>query len=405
MITPVLPARQATGSTAFLLYGEILCLLERHQVDVVTLAGPDPVELSAIDALQETGAKVHALRRAKPKGMARWQRRWRFVNQWIRGRYPFRTVWFWEPAMQRLIDAVIDQAEPDLILVEDNAMGVYRYRRPVPTIFTEHEVRRPRPLHWESWTWRGMGHWILREWDWHRWPNYQRSVWQKFDHLQVFTERDAHSMLALAPNLAGRITVNPFGIEVPACLPATNDEPYTLVFGANFSHPPNVDAALWLGLEIMPLLREMSPGVRLLLVGSQPPREVRELACADIAVTGWVAEMEQYLLRATVVMAPVRTGGGMRVKVLQGMALGKPVVTTPRGAQGLECLAGDVPVLVGNDAHEIAQLTASLLASTERRRQLGREAHSFALRRLTVDAYVQRLEALWQAMLRERGWE
>jgi polysaccharide biosynthesis protein PslH len=405
MITPVLPARQATGSTALLLYAEILCLLERHQVEVVTLAGPDSVELSAIDALRETGAKVHALVRVEPTGMGRWQRRWRFVNQWIRGRYPFRAVWFWDPGMQQRINGVIGESDPDLILVEDNAMGVYQYGFSAPTIFTEHEVRRPRPVHWASWTWTGMGRWIIREWDWQRWRNYQRTVWQKFDRLQVFTERDAKSMLALAPNLAGRITVNPFGIEVPAHLPLPNDEPNTLVFGANFSHPPNVDAALWLGLEIMPLLREMSPGVRLFLVGSHPPREVRELARDDVVVTGWVSEMEQYLLRAAVVMAPVRTGGGMRVKVLQGMALGKPVVTTPRGARGLDSMAQDVPILVGHDAHEIARLTASLLASTERRRQLGCEAHSFALQHLTVDAYVQRLEALWQAMLRERGQE
>lgn len=403
MVTPVPPASQATGSTAVLLRAEIDRLVKRHQVDVVTVAGPDPGEMEAVDMLTRSGIRVHAVLRQEPVGAARWLRRYRLAALWLRGRYPFRTVWFWEPGIQVLIDEAVTHCQPDLILVEDNAMGVYRYPPHIPTIFTEHEVRQARPIDWAARSQGHLLHWALREWDWYRWPAYQRSVWKQFDCIQVFSPRDAAALQSLAPELAERVSINPFGVDVPPTLPQTHEELGTVVFSANFSHPPNVDAALWLGREIMPLLRSLSPGVRLFLVGSQPPPEVIELGAGDIVVTGWVPEIEPYLLRAAVIVAPIRTGGGMRVKVLQGMALGRPVVTTPRGAEGLTTIAPAPPLLIGDDARMIAEAVASLLASTERRRELGAHAHAFAADHLSVAAYVARLEDIWEQLRPDRA--
>ena len=131
--------------------------------------------------------------------------------------------------------------------------------------------------------------------------------------------------------MAKRVRVNPFGIEIPAPLDTAVQEQNTLLFVGNFTHAPNVDAAVWLGKEIMPLLREQCPGIRLWLIGIYPPPEVKALACNDIEVTGPVPEIEPYFARAALVVAPVRIGGGMRMKVLQAMALGKAIVTTSRG--------------------------------------------------------------------------
>jgi hypothetical protein len=107
-------------------------------------------------------------------------------------------------------------------------------------------------------------HWAFGEADWQRWRKYQLSVWRRSDRIQVFTPRDAEAVAALAPDLAERVRVNPFGVELPAPLDDRLEEPGHVLFVGNFTHPPNVDAALWLGTEIMPALRTCYPGVRLI---------------------------------------------------------------------------------------------------------------------------------------------
>lgn len=134
-----------------------------------------------------------------------------------------------------------------------------------------------------------------------------------------------------------------------------------MLFTGNFTHPPNVDAALWIGHELMPKLRELRRDVRLTVVGIHPPREVMALAGADIEVTGTVPDVEPYLARTSVVLAPIRIGGGMRMKVLHALAMGKAVVTTSRGADGLEIGGERPPLAVAEDADGLALKTASLL--------------------------------------------
>jgi glycosyltransferase involved in cell wall biosynthesis len=280
-------------------------------------------------------------------------------------------------------------------------MGIYQYGTSTPMIFTEHEVRRPRPINWHAGSPSNWLRWTLAETDWQRWRKYQSSVWHRFDRIQVFTPRDAEALAALAPDLAERVRVNPFGVELPAPLAADLEDPGTVLFVGNFTHPPNVDAALWLGHEIMPALRKRYPGVRLMLVGIYPPKSVQALACDDIRVTGAVPEIEPYFARAAVVIAPLRIGGGMRMKVLQALALGKAIVTTPRGVDGL-MIGGPpptggqpLPLVIAESAEAIAEATAALLASGETRRSLGCQARAFVIENFSADAYARRIEATY----------
>ena len=109
-----------------------------------------------------------------------------------------------------------------------------------------------------------------------------------------------------------------------------------------YTHAPNVDAALWLGKEILPQLRHFRSSARLELAGAYPPTSVRQLEGSHLRVLGRVADVEELMRRAAVVFAPVRTGGGMRMKTLHAMALGKAVLTTPLGIEGLT-VGGRIP--------------------------------------------------------------
>ena len=283
----------------------------------------------------------------------------------------------------------------DVVAVEDNAMGVYRYRTQTPIVLTEHEVRRPRPFDWRSiLQTRDVGR-LIAELDWQRWRSYQKRVWEAGDRIQVFTPRDAHAIQEVAPELAGRLRVNPFGIDLPARSKFEREDGESLRFVGNYTHQPNVDAAVWLGREIMPQIWARSPGARLTLVGIYPPQPVQALACKRIEVTGAVPELEPYLERCSVVLAPVRIGGGMRMKVLQAMAHGKAVITTRRGADGLRAEGCRPPLVIAEQPEAIASEVEVLLHHPEERRELGDRARAYVEKHYSAQAYTRRLEAVY----------
>jgi glycosyltransferase involved in cell wall biosynthesis len=278
-------------------------------------------------------------------------------------------------------------------------MAVYDFPADVPRVLTEYEARRPRRLDWRR-AWRGGPNGWFLEADWVRWPRYQARVWRRFDRLQVFSARDAELVRELAPHLASRVRVTPFGIDVPAAPQLEPEEPGTVLFAGNYTHPPNVDAALWLASAIMPRLRMEHAGARLILVGPHAPDAVRACAAEDVEVTGVVPSLGPYLARAAVVAAPVRIGGGMRMKVLHALAVGKPVVTTTRGAYGLHVGGEELPLIVADDGERFAAETAALLADEPRRHALGERARAFIQRHYDADSYGSRVESTYREVIR-----
>jgi glycosyltransferase involved in cell wall biosynthesis len=228
-------------------------------------------------------------------------------------------------------------------------------------------------------------------------------VWCRFDRIQVFTDRDAAAVAELAPELLDRVRVTPFGIDVPEIVDPAREEHGLVLFVGNFTHPPNVDAAGWLVSEIMPRLRVLVPGVRLVLVGGGASKRLGSLAGDDVRVVADVDSVAPWLEAASVVLAPVRTGGGMRMKVLHALASGKAVVTTPRGAQGLALHGSEPPLVTAEDAEAIATATARLLGDEPLRHSLGLRARRFAVEHHSGAAYAKRLERVYAEAIAEHG--
>lgn len=398
-ISPMPPDPQGGGAIPVLLYTEIAALQRQHQVTLVTVAGPDPAELAALDRVADLGVEIHAVRRSEPAGMDRWRRRWRFGTQWAFGNVPWRTVWFHEPGVQEILDNLLSQRRFDLVHVEDNAAASYRFSTDIPVLLTEHEVRRSRPFNWSQFRLHDGYKGLLAEIDWHRWQHFHSQVWNRADAIQVFTERDAELVREMAPVTGSRVRVNPFPVSIPEDFSNLPGEEGTVLFVGNFTHQPNVDAALWLGNEIMPLLRQRVPHARLTLVGGHVPDEVRALGSDWITITGFVPELETFICRAAIVLAPIRIGGGMRMKVLQAMAYGKAVVTTSRGAAGLEVSGARPPLEMAEDAEEFADLAAILLRSPQARLTLARQARAFVSEFHSPEAYVSRLDVIYQELV------
>lgn len=95
LVAPMPPQPQATGAIPMVLYAQLTGLMAHHTMTLVTVAGPDRSEWAALDRLQVMGVDVQAMSRSEPHGLARWQRRWRWASTWLKGKIPWRTIWFW----------------------------------------------------------------------------------------------------------------------------------------------------------------------------------------------------------------------------------------------------------------------------------------------------------------------
>jgi glycosyltransferase involved in cell wall biosynthesis len=137
------------------------------------------------------------------------------------------------------------------------------------------------------------------------------------------------------------------------------------------AYPPNARGAELLVHRIMPIVRGRWPAVRTTLVGYDPPPSVQRAAQADqsIRVTGRVHDVAEFYRRATVVVIPIRTGTGTRVKLLEALSFGKAVVTTPKGVEGIAARHG-VEALVADAPQAIAAAIADLLDDATLRRRL-----------------------------------
>lgn len=190
----------------------------------------------------------------------------------------------------------------------------------------------------------------------------ERDMWARCDVSIYPSQEEADEVRSISPG-ANVVTVPLYCFDRDrATQPAAPDQRDGLLFVAGFAHAPNVDAATWLIREIMPLVWRTHPSVRLLLAGSNPTADVRELAKEDlVVVTGFVTdeELSNLYRQARVAVVPLRFGAGVKLKVVEALLHGLPLVTTPIGAQGLPGL--EACATVAEDAEALATGICRLL--------------------------------------------
>ncbi|MDX2222421.1 MAG: TIGR03087 family PEP-CTERM/XrtA system glycosyltransferase [Rhodospirillaceae bacterium] len=186
----------------------------------------------------------------------------------------------------------------------------------------------------------------------------------------LFVSRDeAELFKRLCPDVAGKVHAVSNGIDCDYFDPARGGaSPYppgagpVIVFTGTMDYRPNVDAVAWFARDCLPAIRKRHPNATFAVVGAKPSPEVTALASlAGVMVTGRVDDVRPYIAHANVVVAPLRLARGIQNKVLEGMAMAKPVVTTPQGLEGIEAIAGR-DLWVADTAEAIVRSVLSVLA-------------------------------------------
>jgi glycosyltransferase involved in cell wall biosynthesis len=147
-----------------------------------------------------------------------------------------------------------------------------------------------------------------------------------------------------------------------------------LVFTGVMDYWPNIDGMQWFVWRIWPQIRAEIPAVRLFIVGSRPSAQVRRLGkVAGVTVTGFVEDVRDYIAMASACIVPLRVARGLQNKILEAMAMGKPVVTTPAALTGIDATPG-LELLVAADEAAFAASVTTLLRDESRSAELGRRA-------------------------------
>ncbi len=197
------------------------------------------------------------------------------------------------------------------------------------------------------------------------WSRLQRSVARHVDRVVLCSATDV-ARLAVA-NAA--VIPNTFAEpERPVGRPKATDPP-TVLFQASFDYPPNADAARWLVEEVAPRIRVRLPGTKIRLAGMSTPAVAALADEPDVTVTGRVPSMVDELARCDLVLVPLRSGSGTRLKILEAFAHRIPVVSTSIGAEGLDAVDG-VHLLVADRPDAIAEACGRVCEDTDLRRRL-----------------------------------
>lgn len=188
---------------------------------------------------------------------------------------------------------------------------------------------------------------------------------RRYDKTIVVSELDRSILLKDAPQ--ANIVAVPTGMNTDVIKPLNKPAEFrNLMIVGSMSYQPNVDAAQFLGREIFPLIKQQIPNAHLFVVGSRPTQRVRRLGkqMEGVTVTGYVDSVIPYYEQSCLTLVPLRAGSGIRVKILESMALGRPVVSTTLGCEGLQ-VTHDQNILIADTAADFAAQTARLMTDPE----------------------------------------
>lgn len=276
----------------------------------------------------------------------------------------------YSPEMAHRIQETVSIQKPDIIIASQ--LGTARYARSfgrVPAIFEEVEIG----LVHDRYLYAGN---LLKRFrnglTWMKHRRYLANLLHDFQACTVVSVREKERLLSINPGNA-KIEI------VPNCI-SVNDyqevkefpQPGTLIFTGSFSFKPNYEAMTWFLEKVYPQIKAQFPTVKMTITGDHGNRPLPPLK--DVVLTGFVGDVRPLIARSWISVVPILSGGGTRLKILEAMALHTPVVTTHKGAEGLEVEHGQ-NILIADTPGEFAENIIKLLNDPETRQRLAHNAY------------------------------
>jgi sugar transferase (PEP-CTERM/EpsH1 system associated) len=244
---------------------------------------------------------------------------------------PLQCGYFYNRTIYNKIQGLIKSIEPGHIYAQLIRTAEYVKDLPIQKTLDYQDAFSKgvfRMMEKASW-WKRM----MLSIEYRRLKTYEREIFSKFDNKTIITKVDR--MYINHPS-SSNIVVVPNGVDLSIFSPEVKDKQYDLIFTGNFSYPPNIDAALHLAHDILPLVKEKYPNIRLVLCGANPSSKVVALGNENIVITGWVDDIKDYYAFSRIFIAPMRLGTGLQNKLLEAMAMKLPCITSPLASNPLD---------------------------------------------------------------------
>jgi len=229
---------------------------------------------------------------------------------------------------------------------------------------------------------------------------YESKIVSHFDRCFMITEEDKKRIEIMNPRV--KACVIPAGVDTSFFYPLQVPiEPCSIVSVGAMDWLPNVEGALWFIDKVWPLVKQKEPRSMLYVVGKNPPAEITNLAREDIVVTGFVEDVRDYMAKAAVFIVPLKTGGGMRVKILNALAMGKAIVSTSVGCEGIDVEHGK-NIYIADTELEFAKGILELLEDSDKREKLGKEGIKLIQEKYQWERIAEKVEEEYEKVLQER---
>jgi glycosyltransferase involved in cell wall biosynthesis len=236
---------------------------------------------------------------------------------------------------------------------------------------------------------------VLYRQQWQRMLRFEAQTLSRFDLVLAVSETDRDTFQRLYQGLLrAPIFTVATGVDTAYFAPRPDGagDPRRLVFTGSMDWIPNEDAMKYFCQDILPLIRAQEPDVTLSIVGRAPTPAVQRLAgIPGVDVTGRVDDVRDYIAAGAAYIVPIRIGGGTRLKIFEAMGMGKAVISTTVGAEGLPVSDGD-DVLIADTPQTFAAAVVSVLRDPARRVQLERAARDLVVARYDWSAVAGQLE-------------
>lgn len=309
---------------------------------------------------------------------------------------PFVAAKYDTPQMRAAIDKA-SARKVDLLHLDMLPLAVYLNALPgVPTVLVDHNVEcvlLERRVDTESGVARLFWQSQAR-----RLKKFEADAVSRATRVIAVSDIDADILRQLAPGAQVRTVPNGVDVEYFSPSPVAAD-PDEIVFVGAMTHQPNVDSVRFFCDSIWPTVRAARPAARFTVIGAHPPDAIRAYGrLPGVSIEGQVPDIRPYVAKAAVYVVPLRVGGGTRLKILDAMAMGKAIVSTSVGCEGLEVRDGH-DIVVADEADDIASRVLRLMDDATIREDLGRNARRTVEARYTWAQLGEAQEAVYQEAL------
>jgi glycosyltransferase involved in cell wall biosynthesis len=300
--------------------------------------------------------------------------------------------------MQEALDDICSTQDFDVIQLETSFLCTFRFPRDARLVIDEHNIEYElfQRMHEGE---RSLLRRIFSGVEYARFRRFEQACWARADACVVTSEREVEAVRTCAPETP--VVVVPNAVDLDYFAPSDRPvKPHTVIFNGTLNYRPNVDAARHLIDDIWPLVRRRYPDAMLTLTGRNDDVDVRTLTRPGVRVLGEVPDIRPYVSEAAVVAVPIRIGGGTRFKVLEAFAMGKPIVSTAVGCEGVAVRDGE-HLMIADDAQAFASSIFEVFENPGLRDAFGQAGRRLVEERYSWELAGGRLESLYRQITGE----